>query len=244
MLAQALDKSTRRVLAWFVHIFTASGAVLALFAIHGIIQEDYKLVMWIMMLTILIDGCDGTLARLCKVKEVMPEFDGALLDNIIDFLTYVFVSACFLLIGPLLELKWRIVCASIILLTSAFQFCQSDAKTQDHFFKGFPSYWNVLIIYLYYWQTSHQFNLFMILWLGAMVFVPIKYIYPSRLDYVTKDMKWRIAFIIATVTWGLATAGMIWSYPARNQICEVISLTYVGLYLILSLYRTFNPLEP
>ena len=43
-----------------------------------------------------MDGLDGTLARKYEVKEMLPHFDGSVLDLVIDYLTYVFIPAIFI----------------------------------------------------------------------------------------------------------------------------------------------------
>ncbi len=225
-----------------VHLFTASGAIIGLFSIKAIIDHHFISMFWLAMLAIVVDGVDGSLARLVQVKQVVPAFDGALLDNIVDYLNYVMVPAVFVLLGPLFVAFWRCPLAIIILLASAFQFCQSDAKTQDHFFKGFPSYWNILILYLYYWNVSMTFNFYITVGLVVMVFVPIKYVYPSRLDFVSDNPYFKQAMLVGTIIWWLATAGMLYFYPTGNLLCSMLSLSYVFLYLFISFYRTFVPL--
>ena len=112
--------------------------------------------------------------------------DGALLDNIVDFLNYVITPCFFLLVKPDM-LPQDILCTiiSAITITSAYQFCQADAKTPDHFFKGFPCYWNIAVFYMYILNTSTTFNALLLSLFCILIFVPVKYVYPSRLDYLT-----------------------------------------------------------
>src|SRR5260221_12109011 len=108
---------------------------------------------------ILIDAVDGMFARMVRIKEAVPEVDGALLDNIVDFFTYTLVPCFFLLVTNLLPEYWRLLCVMFITFSSAYQFTQVDAKTRDHFFKGFPSYWNIVVFYLFFCQMSSTFNM-------------------------------------------------------------------------------------
>lgn len=228
--------------AWFVHLFTASGAIFGLLAIDAIYQQRYIALFWLISIAVVIDAIDGTFARWIKVKSQLPLFDGALLDNIVDYLNYVIVPAVFLMIGPLLPPHLRLLCAAVIVLASAYQFCQAEAKTQDHFFKGFPSYWNIVIFYLYFWQVPSGVNAFIIFTLAVLTFVPIKYVYPSRLEYLT-DKKWlRYGMLCATVLWGLATLGLLFIYPKTNSALVFISMGYLLLYVAVSLYKTYRPL--
>lgn len=226
-----------------IHAFTALGAIVGLYAINAIYHQEYVLAFLLMGVAIFIDAIDGTFARRAHVKTYLPDFDGALLDNVIDYLNYAFVPAFFILLGPLVEPEWRPFAASFVLLTSAYQFCQTDAKTKDHFFKGFPSYWNIAVFYFFFWQTVPITNLLMIITLGILVFVPIKYVYPSRLEYLTDNLWLRKAMMFATIIWGATTFGLIWIHPTESRLLSHLSQGYVLLYILVSLYRTFVPLE-
>ena len=177
----------RRVAAWLVHLFTATGAVFGLLTLSAIHRQQYLLAFWLMGGAILVDSADGILARWTMTAVAVPTIDGALLDNLLDYLNYVIAPAFFLLEGNLLPPGWRFVGAGLVVLASAYQFTQPEAKTKDHFFKGFPSYWNIVVFYLFFWQTSLWLNLVIVLGLSILVFVPIKYVYPSRLDYLTRN---------------------------------------------------------
>jgi phosphatidylcholine synthase len=132
----------RVVSAWLTHLVTASSAVWGLLAILAITNAQWVQAFWFMAAAVLIDSFDGTLARRVDVKNVLPQIDGALLDNIVDYLNYVFVPVFFIYWADLLPPQLAVVGATLMLLSSAYQFSQADAKTDDHFFKGFPSYWS------------------------------------------------------------------------------------------------------
>ncbi len=232
-----------RVLGWSIHAFTACGAFVGLLALLAIYQQNFILAFWLMGATIVIDAVDGMFARAIKIKEVVPEVDGALLDNIVDFFTYTIVPCFFLLVTNLLPAYWRVLCVMAITFASAYQFTQVDAKTSDHFFKGFPSYWNIAVFYLFFWQMSKSANMIILLSLAVLSFVPIKYIYPSRLDYLTNNKYLRLTMVAITVIWGAATSGLLWLYPESNHFLVALSLGYCLLYIGISLYRTWVPLR-
>jgi len=232
-----------RIAGWLVHAFTASGAYIGLLALLAIYEGKLLIAFWLMGTAILIDAVDGLFARIIKIKIAVPQIDGALLDNIVDFFTYVMVPAFFLLVVPLVPKEWRFLCIIAMTFSSAYQFTQVDAKTKDHFFKGFPSYWNIAMFYLFFWQMNPWTNLMITLLLAALSFVPIKYVYPSRLDYLTHSPILRLAMLLATLVWGVATAGLLWVYPKTNIILVSLSMGYLILYLGISLYRTWVPLE-
>lgn len=234
----------RRVAAWLVHLFTASGAVFGLLTFGAIHQDKLILAFWLMSAAILIDSVDGVLARRAQTKVAAPKIDGALLDNIIDYVNYVMVPAFLLLVGDLLPPDWASLGASVVVLASAYQFTQPEAKTRDHFFKGFPSYWNIVVFYLFLWQMSPWTNLFIVLILSVLVFVPIKYVYPSRMDYLASQAWLRQAMWAATILWGVATAALLLIYPATNWLLVILSIAYVVAYVLISLYRTFVPVTP
>lgn len=235
--------SFRQQLAgWLVHSFTASGAYVGVLALYAIYQQKFLNALWLMLIAICIDAVDGLFARMIGIKIAVPKINGELLDNIVDFFNYTIVPAFFLLVTQLVPEGWAFPCVMIVVLSSAYQFTQEDAKTSDHFFKGFPSYWNIAVFYLFFWQMDKVANLWIILLLAALSFVPIKYVYPSRLDYLTKSPILRIAMLIATISWGLATAGLLWIYPASNNVLVSISMGYMILYVTISLYRTWVPL--
>lgn len=233
----------RRSLGWLVHIFTASGACIGVLSLVAIYEHTIVTAFWLMSAAIFIDAVDGMLARMVRTKEVVPEIDGALLDNIVDFVNYTIVPSFLLLVMGMLPGGLSYMGVAAITLASAYQFTQSEAKTNDHFFKGFPSYWNIVVFYLYLWQLTPFANLSLVLALCLLSFVPIKYVYPSRLDYLTRNAYLRHAMLLVTFIWSMATLGLLWIYPATNEFLLSISIGYLVFYLIVSLYRTCVPLD-
>lgn len=227
----------KRVLAWSVHLFTASGAVVGLLTIFAIMDHHWLAAILWMSLAIIIDGLDGTLARRFQVKGVTPNFDGALLDNIIDYFTYAVIPALFIYEAGLLPESWSLFGASVIVLTSGYQFCQMDAKTADHFFKGFPSYWNVLAYYLLLLEFNLWTNLVIILVCGFLVFVPIKFIYPSRMSRFQKMT------LLITAVWGLMNIIIIFQYPNFSMGLLRFTLLYLVYYIAVSFYLTTRPMS-
>ena len=163
--------------AWLVHLYTASSAIVGLWAIVAAIQLEFRLAIYLMMLALVIDSTDGALSRTVDVHRRIPWMDGRRLDDICDYFTYVLVPAVFLIQTELLpHPSW----AALPVLASAYGFSRSDAKTEDHFFLGFPSYWNVVAIYAYLLELEASHALWIVIGLSGAVFVPLRYIYPSR----------------------------------------------------------------
>jgi len=233
---------SRQFTGWLIHVFTASGAFLGLLSLLAIYQHQYRTTFWFMIIATLIDAVDGVFARMVKIKEAVPNINGELLDNIVDFLNYTIVPAFFLLVTDILPVEWRMLCVMAITFSSAYQFSQVDAKTHDHFFKGFPSYWNIALFYLFFWQMSPWANMTILMGLAILSFIPIKYVYPSRLEYLTHNGSLRFMMLLATILWGLTVAGLLWIYPQTNPTLIMVSMGYLILYVGISLYRTWVPL--
>src|SRR5919107_609675 len=170
-----------RLRAVAVHLYTASGAVLALLMLVAAFQGEAVKALWLMLASLIIDSTDGLLARRLRVSEALPFFDGALLDNIVDYMTYVFAPMVLLWSGGYLpEGNTGVFFAALPLLASSYQFCRVDAKTDDHFFLGFPSYWNVVAFYVVILGLGPAATGVILVTCSILVFVPVKYVYPSR----------------------------------------------------------------
>lgn len=145
-------------------------------------KPDFSLFANLNWLAILIDATDGSLARAVDVKKVVPTYDGAGLDNIIDFQTFSMLPALAVIVFEIVPGEaLQYVCASAILIASAYQFCQTVAKTPDSFV-GFPSYWNIVIFYVYYLRPSTLLTVIIIFSCAILSFVPIHFIYPTRTE--------------------------------------------------------------
>jgi phosphatidylcholine synthase len=226
------------ILAWLVHLYTALGAVIAFVAVVLIEQKSFQNAFWLMSLAIVIDATDGTLARAARVKDQIPWFNGDRLEDIIDYANYVIVPCLFLWHSALLPRQDSWWIATLPLLASAYGFCQKDAKTADHFFLGFPSYWNIVVFYLYVLQTPRWVNGFCIIGLSILVFVPIKYIYPSR------SPRYRFLTNALGVLWGISVLSLIYLLPDIPRYLVFASLAFPTYYTLLSLRLNFSVPHP
>ena len=220
----------QRTLAWTAHLYTATGAVIALLATGMTFAHNFRAVFIYMVAATFVDATDGVLARAFKVKERLPNFDGARLDDIIDYLMYVFIPALVVWQADMVPSPLPI-CAAMV-LSSAYGFAQADAKitTADYFFTGFPSYWNIVVVYLYVMQLSQTANAIVLAVLAILVFVPIRYIYPSR----TTALKWP-TLVLGTM-WAVVFTWIIWRLPAVDGPWTMISLAFPVYYFALSLW--------
>jgi phosphatidylcholine synthase len=236
----------KRLLAWGVHLYTALGLVaaagMAVLIVRGG-DEAFLRAFMLMLVATVIDATDGALARAAQVKKVLPGFDGRRLDDIIDFLTYTAL--------PLL-LVWR---AGILpegqegwlllpLLASAYGFCQVHAKTDDGYFLGFPSYWNLVAFYLYLLHfhvapLPGWLSLSLILWFALLTFVPTRYLYPTqrgRLNRLTNFLGAVWACLLVWVLYRLR-AGGAGGTPAERDFTAgliLLSLAFPVYYLVAS----------
>ena len=220
--------TTQKIHAWLVHLYTALGLVCAAGIVVLIVRggdNSFRLAFLLMMVATAIDATDGWLARKTRVKEVLPHFDGAALDNLIDFHTYTSL--------PLL-LLWRAgilpgVSAWVLLLpllSSAYGFSQVNAKTDDGFFLGFPSYWNIVAFYLYVFHAPIWVSMVLIATLAVLTFVPTPYLYATRGGPFA-----RLINVGATVWFVLL--GLILFGPEQKTLA-VVSLIYPLTYMALS----------
>jgi phosphatidylcholine synthase len=218
----------QRVGAWAVHAYTATGALTAFAAVLEISNGRYRAAfLWLAAATV-VDATDGVLARLAQVKVRTPRFDGARLDDIVDYLTYVFVPVWLLYHAGLLPRHGGLFVASAVLLSSAYGFASLDAKTDDAFFTGFPSYWNIVAVYLVGAGLSPAVNAVVLLVLSALVFVRIGYVYPSRTPVL------RGLTIALGSVWAVMVVAIILAMPDVPMALLSASLYFPVYYVVLS----------
>jgi phosphatidylcholine synthase len=226
LLPEGLPAPLRKALAWAVHLFTALGAVLGTLALVAIHRGDFQLAAVIMVICFSIDAVDGTFARSVGVATVLPGIDGRRLDDMIDFLNFVIVPMVFMAAAGLVApLAW----IALAVLASCYGFSQVDAKTEDDFFLGFPSYWNILALYLWLLDIAPWAGTLWLIGLALAIFVPLKYVYPSKLQVLR--LPTNLSGFLWTVLLGLAAFAP--EGEGRRAIAWV-SLAYPVYYIVLS----------
>jgi phosphatidylcholine synthase len=214
----------RKAAAWGVHLYTASGAPLGVWAVFAAIEGDFRLAWLLVAVTVFIDATDGVLARAVKVWDVLPWVDGRRLDDIVDYFGWVIVPAMLLVLAGLLP-AWATV---LPLVSSGYGFAQAQAKTDDDYFLGFPSYWSLIGFYLYVFQTSVAFNVALILFLSVLVFIPIRFPYP------TKTRPFRLLTLACGSIWGVMMLVLLFTLPTPVMWVAWLSLLMVPYYLLLT----------
>jgi phosphatidylcholine synthase len=203
--------------------------VAGLISIDYAARGDFRASFIAMAAATAIDSSDGPLARLLEVRRRIPQFDGALLDNIVDYVTYVLAPVFLMLRARILEpgLIGYLVCG-LVMVASGYGFCHVEAKTDDHYFRGFPSYWNLVAFYLYCLHLGALAGTIIVAVFAVMVFVPIKYIYPNR----TRPL--RALTLTLGVAWGVVTLTLLAELPAYHPVLLYASLSFIAYYLIAS----------
>jgi phosphatidylcholine synthase len=215
--------------AWGVHLYTALGAAAGLLAIFFAAEGDFRASFSAMGAATFIDSSDGPLARLVNVKMRVPSFDGTLLDNIVDYLTYTVAPVFLMLEAGIVSDGWPgLGLACSVMLASAYGFCRTNAKTDDNYFLGFPNYWNLVAFYLFCLHAPGWFNYGSLILFVVLVFVPIKYIYPNRTPAL------RPLTISYGIAWAVITIAMLPMLPYVNPVMLWASLSFIAYYLLAS----------
>ena len=223
-------KRRAQPLAWLVHFYTASGAVLAFAAALAAIEGNFRNAFLFLIASTVVDATDGMFARRAGLPASTPRFDGARLDDIVDYLTFVFVPMLILYLAGDLPSGWGFWVVAAVLLSSGYGFASLDAKTSDYFFTGFPSYWNIIALYLHAAGTSPLFNAAVLLALVVMVFVRIGYVYPSRTPVLRGTTN------LLGAVWAAMMLAIVWFLPDVPRWLVPASLFFPVYYAALSFY--------
>ncbi|MGO4853750.1 CDP-alcohol phosphatidyltransferase family protein [Phaeovulum sp. W22_SRMD_FR3] len=186
---------TPRLKALFVHLLTATGAVLSMLAMLAAVQEQWSLMFLWLVVALVVDGIDGPLARRYDVKRNWPTYDGVLLDLIIDYLTYVFIPAYALFKSGVLPGWTGWIAIIVITYGSVIYFVDTRMKTKDNSFAGFPACWNMVVLVLFAVQPNFWIVLGIVVALAATMFTNLKFIHPVRTE------RWRMLSLPVALAW-------------------------------------------
>lgn len=211
------------------HGVTAVGAVFGFLALRAVFEGDIAAAFMWLGLALVIDGVDGGIARRARVSEVIPWFDGATLDNIIDYFTYVAVPAAVVYRFAMVPEGWAAVAAATMMAVSCYTFSNKAVKTSDYYFSGFPAIWNIVVFYLYVLQTAPIINLLVVAGGCLMTFLPFKYIHPFRVR------QWRPISIAVTLLWVAASVRLVLADPESSRVWTVAPAAF-WLWVLASVY--------
>jgi phosphatidylcholine synthase len=222
--------------AWLVHLFTASGVVIAFLALEATYRGEWRLALLWLLAALAVDGVDGTLARWARVKEHVPRIDGEAFDLIVDYLNYVFVPAVFICRAGLVPEAAALPLAAAILLSSVYVFVRRDMKTADNYFRGFPALWNVVALYLFVAQPGPAAGAVAVTLLAVMSFAPIRFVHPFRVTDFQPLLR------ICALLWTIATLALLWPgwSPGAAMLWLWASYASAAVLLGLGLIRTLR----
>ncbi len=219
-------------LLWLIHFYTSLGIPVAALTLYYGAKGEVKTAFFFMFLAILIDATDGFLARRFKVSTALTTFDGSKLDDLVDFLNYVLVPIALAFILKILPMEYLFF-GIVPVLASSYGFSQVSAKTEDGFFTGFPSYWNIVVFYLYLFKLPAFINSITFITLSAAILIPIKYITPFK----TKPFS-RITDNLCLL-WGFNITVIFIYLPIPPIWLIFLSCLFPIYYIFLSIYLHF-----
>ena len=220
---------TPQLRALSVHLFTATGAVFAMLAMLAAVDAKWDLMFVWLVVAFFVDGVDGPLARRYHVKRYAPEFDGVLLDLIIDYLTYVFIPAFALFKSGLMDGWTGWVAIILITFASALYFADTRMKTKDNSFSGFPGCWNMVVLVIFSLEPNFWISLTLVSALAVAMFVPLKFIHPVRTE------RWRGVSLPMALAWTFFAGWAAWvdfhpeSWAHSGLLITSIYLLFAGI---------------
>jgi phosphatidylcholine synthase len=218
----------QEVTAWSVHAYTMLGGVIGMVALAAIAAGETRTAWLLLLVAFMIDMTDGMLARKCRVREVVPQFDGAKIDDLIDFLTYVWAPVLILYTEQLVT---NPLWLGLPIIGSLYAYGQPGMKEIDGeaYFVGFPSYWNVLTLYMYWLRPPEIVVIVVLAVFMILSFIPTRYLYPS------KNPKFPLLSIGLAIVW-LAMIIVLLTQEQPDLFLVNLSLIYPVYYMLASFY--------
>ena len=223
----------KKTAAYGVHLLTATGAALGVWAVVLVYDGFYQQAIWVLAASALIDSIDGTLARAADTKKNAAEIDGGLMDNIIDYVTWTLAPMLWIYATMHLPVWVLGICA----MASAFGFSNTEAKTDDHFFRGFPSYWNIVVFYIFLLNIPVGYASAIMLMFALVTFLPVKFLYPSRTDYLQT-----LTLVLGTI-YMLQLIGLMYYFDKSPALLIYSSFIFPFYYFGLSFYMNIKLAE-
>jgi phosphatidylcholine synthase len=222
--------------SWAVHLFTASGVVLALLALDAVDEARWLDAFRWLFAALVVDGIDGSFARAARVQERLPRIDGAVLDLVIDYLTFVLIPALIIWRAGFVPDSLGLPLAALILVSSLYVFARRDMKTSDGYFRGFPGLWNVVALYFVLLTPAPLTAAAIVIAFVILTFAPVHVPHPFRVHQFGRWLP------ILAVVWALSTAALLvpgLSDTVRDLLLAV-SLATTAAMAGMGLYRTMR----
>ncbi len=214
----------RTIAAWLVHLYTAAGGVVGIFALFAAAHGHFERAFLLLIATNLIDATDGLMARAVRVRDVLPNFDGAMVDNVVDVLTFVWVPVFIIWADHLLPHSAWI---AVPVLAALYAYGQTEMKTDDAFFLGFPSYWNVVALYLFWFKPEAWLAVLFVVIPAILTLIPTRYLYASK-----NRILWKTTWSLGAI-WILLVVYLL-SQKNPSTLLVWLSLFYPAYYMTAS----------
>ena len=233
-----LTPNSARRAGYALHVLTASGAVIGMLALQGVVDGDVRIALLWLIASQILDGLDGPIARGLDVEIHAPLIDGHILDLVVDYVTCVVVPVAFMLNFAMLPEKYEALIAGFIFLTSALWFARSDIETDDHWFNGFPAAWNLAVpTFLVFDLTPTEVAIFTLV-LGMSQLTYFKFPHIVRVY----QLRW-ITLPFAMIYLGNLTY-LAWNYSntlgvQRNIVSDIILVAFPAYIFIFGAYKTW-----
>jgi phosphatidylcholine synthase len=220
-----------------IHLLTASGAAFALLAVMASFTGNWTATFIWLGVALFVDGIDGPIARRYRVRERLPKWDGAALDFVIDYTTYVFVPAIIVTRGLELPPLLGALCGVIVAVSGALYFADVRMKRPDNSFRGFPAVWNMPVFVLYAFLPPPIVTVISVIALAVLTFLPVNFVHPLRV------IRWRaptlaiVALWVVTGFWLLATD---FQAPLVAKLVLLAASTYLFFVAAVQQYLSYR----
>jgi phosphatidylcholine synthase len=223
--------------AFSVHLLTASGSFLAFVSLVAASEQRWTAMFWWLGLALFVDGIDGPIARKLQVKEILPTWSGELLDNIIDYVTYVLIPAFALYQRGFMGERLSFFSAAIIVISSAIYYADTGMKTKENFFKGFPVVWNMIVFTLFVIQPGQWVSFAVVVVAGILTFVPMNFLHPVRV------IRLREINLPIFLAWcAFAAIALVQTMDASQFVKVGVTVTSIYLFVIGGIMQLFPTL--
>lgn len=226
-----------KTLAFGVHLFTATGSIMAFMSLVEASNKNWVYSFAWLGAALFVDGVDGPMARALGVKNVLPNWSGELLDNVIDYVTYVLIPAFIIYNSGLLNTTLSYLSGLLIVSSSAIYYADTSMKTNENFFKGFPVVWNMLIFALFVIQPNQWFVFFIIAASAIICFLPIYFLHPVRV------VRLRCINLPIFLLWcGLGIIAILYHFDSPLWVRVLSIITGIYIYIIGGIMQFFPSL--
>ena len=224
-----MKSSINKIRASLVHFLTGSGIIFSFLALVSVI-EGYRLQTFMFLgVALIIDIIDGTLARRYKIDVIFPNIDGKTLDTIIDYINYILIPCIMLYKFNYLPQNFSLIIPIVILCISLYSYINIKLIDASFSYLGFPSIWNIILLYLEILSFNKWINLLIIIFFVFLKFVPFKVLHPMRFPKLKKT---NITLLFGTIFTSLVLLINKLEFEFMNNLY----IYFLILWLVLNSY--------